>query len=129
MRYRSTVSGVATLLLGMAGSGFLSGCHSAFVQATVVNQTSAPIRIFEVDYPSASFGSSDLAPGAQFHTRFKISGTGLSKIVWTDQAGNDHTGKGPEMRDGEEGTLVVTLGANGADWDLRLSQAASHSGN
>ena len=54
----------------------LAGCHSAFVQATVVNHSGGPIHVFEIDYPTASFGGSEIAPGGQFHSRFKILGNG-----------------------------------------------------
>lgn len=101
----------------------LSGCHSAFVQATVVNQTGAPIRLFEVDYPSASFGAGELAPGAQFHYRFKILDTGQSKLLWTDAGEHEHTSKGPNLHEGQEGTLLITIGPGGAQWVSHLENA------
>lgn len=115
------LSALGTLLL--ACSAGLAGCHSAFIQATVVNATSDPVRLFELDYPGASFGSGELGQGARFGYKFKVLGTGPSKILWTDASGKDHTGKGPDLHDGQEGTLVVTLEADSARWDAHLRQA------
>lgn len=98
----------------------LTGCHSAFVQATVVNQSGRPVHLFEVDYPSASFGGGDLAAGAFFHTRFKILGTGATKVIWTDAAEHERTVAGPELHEGQEGTLVVTITPASASWDAQL---------
>lgn len=105
------------LLLG------ITGCHSAFVQATVTNAGSRPVPLFEVDYPSASFGSGNLAPGATFKYRFKILGDGGTKILWTDQAGHDHTVKGPNLHEGQEGTLSIVVQENGASWQPALHEA------
>lgn len=101
----------------------LAGCHSAFVQATVRNDTAQRVQIFEVDYPSASFGAGDLAPGAIFHYRFKILGSGPVKITWTDASDHDHTASGPELSEGQEGSLAVTLSPRGANWSTSLHAA------
>lgn len=119
MNIRTAVLG--TLLGACAAS--LAGCHSAFIQATVVNGTNAPVRLFELDYPGASFGSGELGQGARFPYKFKVLGTGPSKIVWTDASGKEHTGKGPDLHDGEEGTLTVTLQGDSARWEPHLRQA------
>ena len=102
------------------GCGLLAGCHSAFVQATVVNHSGKTIRLFEVDYPSASFGGSDLQDGGSSRYRFKILGSGATKLLWTDAAEHEHSQPGPELREGEEGNLTITLGPNGATWDAKL---------
>ena len=57
-----------------------AGCHSPYVAATVSNRTSQPIDLLEVDYPSASFGTQSLAPGADFHYRFKVLGSPQQNI-------------------------------------------------
>ncbi len=101
----------------------MAGCHSSFVQATVVNHTGGTLHIFEVDYPSASFGSSELGNGASFHTRFKIIGDGQAKLSWTAADQRDHTSKGPDLREGEEGSLVITIGPTQAAWDTQLHPA------
>ncbi len=98
----------------------LTGCHSAFIQATVVNHSGRPIHLFEVDYPSASFGGGELADGASFRSRFKVLGSGATKLIWTDDGEHEHTVKGPELHEGQEGALVITLTPAGASWDTQL---------
>lgn len=100
----------------------LSGCHSAFVQATVFNRSATPVKLLEVDYPTASFGTGQLAPGATFRYRFKILGDGPAKVLWTDQANHEHTVPGPDLREGQEGTLTITLTDKGAEWGDNLSR-------
>ncbi len=98
----------------------LTSCHSAFIQATVVNRSGGPVNLFEVDYPSASFGGNELADGGVFHYRFKVLGSGPAKLTWTDAARHDHAAQGPQLREGQEGSLALTIGANGATWDAHL---------
>lgn len=98
----------------------LSGCHSAFVEASVVNHSGAAIRLVEVDYPSASVGTQDLPDGATFKYRFKILGNGPARLSWTDLQSKDHTSPGPNLQEGEEGTLAVTLRPADALWDIHL---------
>ncbi len=110
--------------LRIAGAIFLlpgiGGCHSAFVSATVVNRSGLPIRLVEVDYPSASFGTGELADGASFKYRFKILGSGGTTISWTDTLRKDHSAHGPELTEGEEGTLAITVGPKTAAWQTDL---------
>ena len=67
----------------------LAGCHSATIATTISNHTSAALSLIELDYPSASFGTQTLAPGQDFHYRFKIIGSGATTILWTDAAHHD----------------------------------------
>lgn len=98
----------------------LAGCHSAFVQATVINHSGRPVHLFEVDYPSASFGGGELRDGATFHYRFKILGSGATKLLWTDSSEHDHTAAGPDLHEGQEGKLTITIGPNTATWSPDL---------
>ena len=116
----SVLARVTPLALLAPAFGLLAGCHSAFVQATVINHSHKPIRLFEMDYPSASFGGGELPDGATFHYRFKILGSGPTKLLWTDVAEHDHTVKGPDLRESQEGTLSVTIDPDGAHWDADL---------
>ena len=95
-----------------------TGCHSAYIETTVTNHTAQPIELLEVDYPSASFGTQNLAPGASFHYRFKILGAGPTKLLYTDAAHKDHTSSGPDLKEGQEGTLTITLNPAGPQWNL-----------
>jgi hypothetical protein len=102
----------ATLLLG--------GCKSPYVEADVVNATAAPVTLVELDYPSASFGTGTLAAGATYHYRFKILGSGPTKVLWTDAEHHDHSVTGPSLREGQEGMLKATLTGGTAQWFTRL---------
>ena len=117
--FRTSVAGCQSALLLL-----FAGCHSAFVQATVTNETDKAISIFQVDYPNASFGGGDLARGGVFHYRFKILDNGSTKLTWTDQSGHDHTSKGPDLHPGQEGTLAITVTSTGANWDAHLSDGS-----
>jgi hypothetical protein len=96
----------------------LTGCHSAWIDATVSNRTPETLIGVEVDYPSASFGTQTLAAGADFHYRFKVIGSGPTSLLWTDLAHHDHKVPGPALHENEEGTLAVAVTPNGAAWNL-----------
>ena len=108
----------AVLFLALAAVLPIIGCHSAYIETTVINHTAQPIELLEVDYPSASFGTQNLAPGASFHYRFKILGAGPTKLLYTDAAHKDHTSAGPSLTEGQEGKLTIDLSSAGPHWDL-----------
>jgi hypothetical protein len=93
-----------------------TGCHSAYVEATVSNHTDKPIELLEVDYPSASFGTQNLAPGADFHYRFKVLGSGSMKLLYTDSTHQDHKSDGPFLKEGAEGPLAIAITSTGIIW-------------
>ena len=93
-----------------------TGCHSAFVNATVSNHTTQPLLLLEVDYPSASFGTQNLAPGADFHYRFKVLGSGSMKLLYTDSTHQDHKSDGPFLKEGAEGPLTIAITDTGVTW-------------
>jgi len=96
-------------LLGLAVGFALTGCHSAHVEVTVENRTGGPIRLLEVDYPSASFGADSMTRGATMHYRIQLQGTGPLKVQYT--GGNNHQAqiKGPDLQEGQEGNLEIIL--------------------
>jgi hypothetical protein len=94
----------------------LAGCHSTHVMATVSNHTSQPILLLEVDYPSASFGTQNLAPGADFHYRFKVLGTGNMHLTYTDQAHHDHKADGSYLNEDADGPVHITIESDGVHW-------------
>jgi hypothetical protein len=113
-------------VLAMAGAAALallacSGCASKYVQASVRNQTSGAVTLVEVDYPSASFGTETLAASAEYNYRFKILGSGPTKVLWTDASHKQHEVAGPKLEEGQQGTLVVTLTQTDASWDTKLT--------
>jgi hypothetical protein len=107
---------------GMVALMAICGCASKYVQAAVRNQTGGAVTLVEVDYPSASFGKESLAAGAEYDYRFKILGSGPTKVLWTDANRVEHAISGPQLAEGQQGTLVVTLTANGVNWDQKLTR-------
>ena len=101
-----------------------TGCHSPYVVITVSNRTSRPIELLEVDYPSASFGTQNLAPGADFHYRFKVLGSGAMKLLYTDSAHHDHKSDGPFLKEGAEGPLAILITDSGVTWQPAPAVAA-----
>jgi hypothetical protein len=98
------------------------GCHSPWVQATVVNQQDAPAKLVEVTYPGGTFGVQAIAPHASYHYRFRILGAGAASIDFTDAAGRDHTATGPELRPGQEGILRIEIKPGGSvGWTPNLT--------
>ena len=98
----------------------LGGCRSPYVEADVINATGASVTLVEVDYPSASFGVESLGAGATYHYRLKILGSGPTKLLWTDAARQDHSVAGPELHEGQSGTLRVTLQGATSNWSTHV---------
>jgi len=98
----------------------LTGCHAHYVAMDIYNASGKPITLLEVDYPSASFGADALAAGADYHYRFKILGDGPTKLLWTDAAQQSHTVSGPDLREGQEGTLTATITLTTTTWAAQL---------
>jgi hypothetical protein len=104
--------------------GALSGCHSPYVEATIDNQSSSPLKLIEVDYPSASFGVGNLAARSQFHYRFKVQGSGTLKVEFTGADGKIHEVDGPEIHQGQEGSLTIVIDtAENVSWLPKLTPA------
>lgn len=98
------------LLCGVSFAGmFLAGCHSPHVEVAVENRTGAPVRLIEVDYPSASFGSDELATGAIMHYRVQLQGSGPVKVQFTAADGHAAQAQGPSLAERQEGTLKIVL--------------------
>ncbi|MBB5345807.1 hypothetical protein [Tunturibacter empetritectus] len=104
------------LVLALLTSLTATGCHSPYVETTVSNRTGQPIELLEVDYPSASFGTQNLATGADFHYRFKVLGSGPTKLLYTDSAHQEHKSDGPFLKEGAEGPLAIAITTTGVTW-------------
>lgn len=114
---------LSQLSSGVLISLTLGGCHSAFVETNIQNRSGIPLQLLEVDYPSASFGAAALAPNATFQYRFKIQGSGNLKLSYADPAGKLHHFTGPELKEGQEGKLVITINpADSIQWQPTLSE-------
>jgi hypothetical protein len=119
---RLSLSGARPQLFAIASVALaaLTGCHSHYVAMDVHNDSGKPITLIEVDYPSASFGADTLAAGADYHYRFKILGDGPTKVLWTDASEHNHTVAGPDLHEGQEGTLTATITPTTATWQSNL---------
>lgn len=104
MRRSGSIAAVALLLP-------LTGCHSHYIQATIRNGTGVPLNVLQVDYPSASFGTQQLAPGGVFQYRFKLLGSGPVSITYIDAHNAEHKQKGPWLNEGQEGQLDIVMDA------------------
>ncbi|WP_263375658.1 hypothetical protein [Granulicella aggregans] len=111
------VAGVVAVLAAVL---MISGCHSAYVSATISNHGPTPISVVQVEYPSASFGTQTIAPGQEFKYRFKVLGSGTVKLAYTDAAQVEHKFTGPPLKEGDEGSLSVVAGVGDPRWSLSL---------
>lgn len=114
-------AGWALLTCLLAAVLGISGCHSAYINATVSNRGASTISVVQVEYPSASFGTQTIAPGQDFKYRFKVLGSGTVKITYTDAAQVEHKFTGPSLKEGNEGTLGITVGDGKLNWNLSLA--------
>ena len=92
------------------------------VDATVENRSGAVVHLLEVDYPSASFGTQNLAAGSDFHYRFKVLGSGVLKLTFTDASQHDHSDTGPTLNEGAEGLLRITIQPARVEWQTTLKE-------
>lgn len=101
-----------------------AGCNPAYVKTTVVNSGSTELHSIEVDYPSASFGIPNLAPGQAFHYKLELRDTGRMKVEFYDHAEKPHSGTGPYAAQGQQGALVIMLDGSGKIvWNANLHPA------
>jgi hypothetical protein len=107
-----------THLFVLAAALTLTGCHSAYIEATISNRTPEPLSLIELDYPSASFGTQTLAPGQDFHYRFKVLGNGPTTLLWTDAAHRDHKSSGPTLHENDEGALTIAVTPTAPTWNF-----------
>lgn len=107
-------------VIGLAGLLALAGCRSAYVEVKIVNDGFAPVSIVEVDYPNGSFGVDTIEGHGTYHYRFKILGSGAAKVMWTDAARRDYSSVGPQLHEGQRGSLTITIIGNTAEWSEKL---------
>jgi hypothetical protein len=87
----------------------LTACHSYHIETTIENRTGGPIRLLEVDYPSASFGVNSLAAGAEYHYRIQLRGSGPLKVQYTGSDGRKTQVEGPMLAEQQEGRMEIVL--------------------
>ena len=99
-------------------------CRSSHVDLAVENRTGAPVRLLEIDYPSASFGKDALAPGATMHYRIQVQGNGPLKVQYAASSGNTVQITGPQIAENQEGSLSIVLLPGGkADFQAHITSA------
>ncbi|MGO8717965.1 MAG: hypothetical protein ACLQMO_01950 [Acidobacteriaceae bacterium] len=114
------------LLASLAAVAAIAGCRAALVETRVVNSGTTVLHNIEVDYPSASFGISNLAPGATYIYRIQLQDAGRMKVEFSDSKEQPHSGKGPYVAQGQQGTLTLTLDGSGKnEWVTRLHPAVT----
>jgi len=107
---RNKIAAVCTaVLLGIALIPLTACKPSPYVQMTVTNASGDTVQQLQVDYPSASFGKDRLADGAGFNYRFKIQGEAKLHIEFLDSKGKQYQADGPELNDGQQGTVGVRI--------------------
>ena len=103
----------ASVLRALFAAGTLlvlpAGCHSPWIQCTIVNAQATPVSLVQVSYPGGTFGVQTIAPGGTFHYRFRDLGDDEASIDFTDAAHQDHKLKGPQLKLGQQGTLRITI--------------------
>ncbi len=92
------------------------------VDSTVQNRSGASLSLLEIDYPSASFGTQNLADGSDFHYRFKVLGSGPLKLTYTDASRHEQASTGPELHEGAEGLLTVVIEPANVRWQTTFRQ-------
>ena len=111
---------------GLAALLALTACHSSHIDVTVENRTGGAVRLLEVDYPSASFGSASLAIDGTLHYRIQVQGDGRLKLQYTGSDGRQTQIEGPALAERQEGTLGIALLPGGkAEFHPRLSGAVA----
>ncbi len=125
MRKRARLRGVLELT-ALTGLILTVGCRAKLVEIRVVNSGTTDLHNVEVDYPSASFGVSNLAPGATYIYRIQLQDAGRMKVEFSDNKEQPHSGKGPYVEEGQQGTLTLTLDASGKNqWAPQLRPEAT----
>jgi hypothetical protein len=87
----------------------VAGCHSYHIDTTIENRTGAAVKLLEVDYPSASFGTDTIAAGTDFHYRFQVQGSGPVKLQYTGPDGRQFQITGPSLAERQEGQMEIVL--------------------
>ncbi len=90
-----------------------SGCKSYWIDAEIQNQTGQTIHDLEVDYPTASFGTNSLAPGAAMHYRLQIRGSGPVKVEYTFEDGKTAHAQGLNLEEHQQGRVTIRIFSGG----------------
>ncbi len=109
-----------TLFAAISGIFFIlcTGCRSHQIMVTVENRTGEPIRLLEVDYPSASFGEDAMEPGQVVHYSIQVRDSGRVKVQYMTLDHHQPQMTGPTLHEKQEGALDIALLPDGkAEFD------------
>lgn len=106
---RNSVRSISACCAAFGILVLLSGCHSPWIQCTIVNHQDTPVSLVEVNYPGGSFGVQTIAAGASYHYRFRTLSTETVSIDFADAARHNHTVTGPKLQQGQEGSLRIDI--------------------
>jgi hypothetical protein len=99
------------------------GCHSPWIRCTIVNEQATPVSLVQMSYPGGTFGVQTIVPGGSFHYRFRDLADDQASLDFTDAAHRDHKLKGPQLQQGQEGTLRITIEPNNqVQWTPELTK-------
>ena len=101
------------------------GCKSYWIDARIENQTGQAVHELEVDYPSASFGTNTLPPGAAMQYRLQVRGSGSVRVEFTTADGRTSHAQGLTLEERQRGKLTIRLLPQGKVDFLPNLQAAS----
>ncbi|HEY1807904.1 MAG TPA: hypothetical protein VGG42_05035 [Acidobacteriaceae bacterium] len=100
-----------------------AGCHSPWIQCTIVNEQATPVSLVQMSYPGGTFGVQAIAPGASFHYRFRDLGDDQASLDFTDATHHDHKVEGPQLKYGQQGTLRIAIESNNkVNWEAKLTK-------
>jgi hypothetical protein len=123
MTRKRTLAVLFSTSLTLALTGLIA-CRSAFVETTLRNDGDVPLRLVEVDYPSATFGIQTLNAHSAYHYRFKVQGSGAVTLSYTGFDGKTHSATGPILDEGQHGDLTITVDQAGKiNWSETLIRA------
>jgi hypothetical protein len=99
------------LVSGLALAAIIgpTACRSSHIEVTTENRTGTPVRLLEIDYPSASFGRDSLASGAAYPYRIQVQGSGPVKVQYTAADGRQVQIQGPSLAERQDGSLEIVL--------------------
>jgi len=112
MRRLATLALFSSLVL-------IVGCGSAQLGVTIENHSSQPLRNVELNYVSASFGISYLAPDATYQKTVEPLRSGQLQMKYVDQAGKEHVFVGPQIEHGKDISVRCDITADGVRWSLK----------
>jgi hypothetical protein len=103
------IRGLRRVAIGALVLPAMAGCHSYHVETTVENRTGVAVKLLEVDYPSASFGTGALAPEAVYSYQVQFRNSGPITVQYNTPDNRLVKITGPTVAEHQEGRLQIVL--------------------